>query len=106
MDWAVYGALAFAGVSTLAATGFVAVRALQGWRSFKRFRRRVGRELDRLAELAGITAEQAPTAGHPAQLDESLARLRVTLARFAVLQEAFDEATAAFRRVTAVYPRK
>ena len=106
MDWAVYGALAFAGVSTLAAAGFVAVRAVQGWRSVTRLRRRVGRELDRVAELASITSEQGAATGHPAQLNESLVRLRATLARFALLREAFDEAAAVFRRVTAAYPRK
>jgi hypothetical protein len=90
----------------LAALGYLAVRVLQGWRTLKRFRRHLGKEIAQLADAGERTAEAAARATDTAELDQSLRRLRVTLARFAVLREAFGEATGAVTRVAAVYPRK
>ena len=83
-----------------------ACRILQGWRTLKRFRRHLGKELDELADAGERTAEAAARATDTTELDQSLGRLRVTLARFAVLREALDEATGAVGRFAAVYPRK
>jgi len=106
MNWAVYGALIAGFLAVSGAIAFLVVRILQGRRALKRFRRQLGKELERLADLGEQTAEKVETATDTAELDESLGRLRVTLARFAVLRAALDEATGAVARVTAVYPRK
>ena len=106
VDWAIWTALIVGALAVLAALGYLAVRVLQGWRTVKRFRRHLGKELERLADTAERTAEAAARATDTTELDQSLSRLRVTLARFAVLREAFGEATGAVTRLTAVYPRK
>jgi hypothetical protein len=106
VDWAVYAALIVGFLAVAAAVGFLGVRLLQAWREFKRFRRHLGRELERLADLGERAAENAGRALDTAELDAGLARLRVTLARFAVLRAAIDEATGTFSRLAAVYPRK
>jgi hypothetical protein len=106
VDWAIYGALIAGFLAVSGAIAFLAVQALQGWRTLKRFRRHLAKELERLADLAEQTAEKVGTATDTAEINESLGRLRVTLNRFAVLRAALDESTAAFARVTAVYPRK
>jgi hypothetical protein len=106
MDWAIYGALIAGFLAVCGGMAFLVVRILQAWRALKRLRRHVGKELDRLAGLAGQTVEKAANATDSTQLTESVGRLRVTLARFAVLRQALDEATAAFGRIAAVYPRK
>jgi len=88
----VYAALAAGVVAVLVALGFLLVRVLQGWRALKRFRRHLGKELERLADLGEAAADKVEAASDTAELNESLARLRVTLARFAVLRAALDEA--------------
>jgi hypothetical protein len=105
-NWAIYGALI---VGFLAATGALAlllVRALEAWRAFKRLRRGIGRELERLADLGEVTADKLGAATDTAKLEPSLAQLRVDLARFAVLRQALDEAQDAFRRIAWIYPSK
>jgi uncharacterized membrane protein YcjF (UPF0283 family) len=106
MDWAIYAALAVGFLAVAAGLGFLVVRVLDAWRAFKRLRRHLGRELDRLADLGERTAENAARATDTSELDASLARLRIALARFALLREAIDEATGTFGRFAAVYPRK
>jgi hypothetical protein len=106
MDWAIYGALIVGFLACAGAIAYLVVRALQAWRSLKRLRRRLGKELDRLARLTEETGESAARASDQAELAESTGRLRVTLARFAVLRSALDEATDAAGRFTSVYPRK
>ena len=98
----VYAALIVGAVAVLAALGFLLVRVLQGWRALKRFRRHLGKELVRLADLGEATADKVEAASDTAELDENLARLRVTLARLAVLRAALDEAVGP---VAAVIPR-
>ena len=93
-------------LAVLASLGFLGVRILQGWRTFKRFRRHLGKELENLADALERMSEAAERASDTSRLDEARARLRVTLARFAVLREAIDEATGACGRFAAVYPRK
>jgi hypothetical protein len=106
VDWAIWIAVIVGALVVLAALGYLGVRVLQAWRTFKRFRRHLGKELERLADAGERMADAAAQATDTAELDRSLGRLRVTLARFAVLREALDEATGAFGRLTAVYPRK
>ena len=104
--WTIWTALIVGGLAVLAALAFLAVRILQGWRTLKRFRRHLGKELGLLADAGERTAEAAARATDTSELDHSLGRLRITLARFALLREALDEATGAVGRFTAVYPRK
>jgi hypothetical protein len=106
VDWAIWMALILGALAVLAALGYLGVRVLQSRRTFKRFRRHLGKELERLADAGERMADAAAGATDTAELERSLRRLRITLARFAVLREALDEATGAFGRFTAVYPRK
>jgi hypothetical protein len=106
VEWTIWTPLIVGAFAVLAALGYLGVCILQGWRTLKRFRRHLGKELAQLADAGERTAEAAARATDTTELDQSLSRLRVTLARFAVLREALDEATGAFGRLTAVYPRK
>jgi hypothetical protein len=106
VTWTIWTALLVGGVAVLAALGFLAVRLLQGWRTLKRFRRHLGKELDRLADTLARTTEATPRATDRTRLDDALGRLRVTLARVAILREALDEATGVVGRLTLFYPRK
>ena len=106
MDWAIYGALIAGSLAVLLAAGLLAVRALQAWRTFKRARRHLAHELERLAGLAEETSRAAERAGDQAKLEASLGRLRIGLAQFAVIRSAVDEVTDAAGRVTGVMPRK
>ena len=105
MDWTIYGALVAGFLSLLGATAYLVVRILQAWRTLKRLRRHVGKELDRLTVLTERTAESAARSADQEKLTESLTRLRVALAQFAVLRGAVDEATSTIDRFTAFYPR-
>ena len=100
--WLIYAALIVGALAVFSASGFLAVRVLQGWRTLKRLRRHLGKELERLADLGEATAEKVEAATDTAELDASLARLRVTLARLAILRAALDEAGGP---VAAVFPR-
>jgi hypothetical protein len=106
MTWTIWIALIVAGLAVLGSLGFLGVRILQGWRTFKRFRRHLGKELENLADALERMTDAAERASDTRRLDEARAKLRVTLARLAVLREAFDEATGGVRRFAAVYPRK
>jgi hypothetical protein len=105
-DWAIYGALIGGVLAGCAAIAYLLVRALEAWRALKRFRRGLGHELERLADLGEVTADKIGTMTDSEQLESSLSRLRVGLARFAVLRGALDEAQDTFERFTLVYPRK
>jgi len=106
VDWAVYGALIAAALAVGGAAAFVVVRGLRAWRDFKRVRRTLVRELERVAEAGERTAAAAERAGDTAELTAALGRLRVTLARFAVLRSAIDEVSDSVAGFTALYPRK
>ena len=105
-NWAIYGALIVGLVAGCAATAYLAVRALEAWRTLKRLRRGLGGELERLADLGEVTADKIGAATDSAKLESSLSGLRVDLARFAVLRRALDEAQDTFKRFALVYPRK
>jgi hypothetical protein len=105
-DWAIYGALIASALLVAGGFAFLAVRVLQGWRSFKRLRRHVFRDLDRLLEKVEATVDFAASASDSSRLDVSIARLRTSLARLAVLRDAFSEATDLVGRVAVFVPRK
>jgi len=105
-NWAIYGALIAGSLAVIAASGFLAVRVLQGWRLVKRLRRHLGKELERLADLGEATADKMAAASDTAEIEASVSRLRVTLARLAVLRAAIDEVRGTFRPIAAVFPRK
>ena len=106
VDWAIYGALIFGGISVIAAASFLVVRALQGWRTLKRFRRQLGRSLQDLADEAEHTGEIVERVSDQRELENTLAHLRVGLATFAVLRTAVEEVSESLTRVASVYPRK
>jgi MFS family permease len=105
-NWAIYGALIVGFLAAVGALALLLVRALEAWRAFKRLRRGIGRELERLADLGEATADKLGTATNTAKLERSLSELRVDLARFAVLRQALDEAQEAFSRIAWIYPSK
>jgi hypothetical protein len=106
MTWTIYGALIAGFLALAGAAAFLVVRLLQAWRAFKRLRRHLGKELDRLGTLMEQTAGSVARASDQTKLEHSLARLRLALARLALLRGAVDEASATFGRFTALYPRK
>jgi hypothetical protein len=106
VTWTIWIALIVGGLAVLAALGFLGVRLLQGWRTLKRFRRHLGKEINGLADALERTSQATARASDRSRLDEARGRLRITLARVAILREALDEATGVFGRLTVFYPRK
>jgi len=106
VNWWIYAALAVSLFAVAGAASFLVVRVLQAWRSFKRLRHRLGRELDQLNELSAKAADGAARAGEQAKLTESLGRLRVSLTQLALLRNALDEATSLFGPLVAFFPRR
>ena len=98
-DWPVYAALIVGALAVFGGVALLAVRALQAWRSFKRLRRHVFRDLDRVAEKVEATLDKIEAASDTSELDASIARLRSSLAQLAVLREAVDEALAVVPRL-------
>ena len=98
-DWLVYAALIVGALAVLSGLALLAVRALQAWRSFKRLRRHVFRDLDGVAEKVEATLDKIAAASDTSELDASIARLRSSLAQLAVLREAVDEALAVVPRL-------
>ena len=105
-NWLIYAALVAGALATFAALLFLAVRILEAWRDFKRLRRHVAKELDRLADAGERLADSTARASDTTRLDERVGHLRATLARYAVLQEAIGEVTGMIGRVTAFIPSK
>jgi uncharacterized membrane protein YcjF (UPF0283 family) len=105
-NWLVYAALIVGALAVLATVALLAVRVLQAWRSFKRLRRHVARELDRLADLGEATAAKVERATDTEELDRSVASLRVSLAQLSVLREALDEVSDTVGHVTGLVPQK
>jgi hypothetical protein len=105
-NWAIWGALAFAVLATSGAAILLALRALRAWRNLKVVRGGFVGRLDELAVAGAATAEKAAAAGDTLELQESVARLRVSLARLSILRDALDEAGDTFGRVTAILPHK
>ncbi len=105
-DWAIWGALIVGAGVVGGAIVFALVRALQGWRDFKRARRHLFRALDELAVKGEQTADRAASLGDTEELHASIERLRNSLAQLAVLRAALEEAQETFGRFAAVMPRR
>ena len=95
--WLIWAALGAGILAVLGALAYLAVRLLQGWRDFKRVRRRVVKALETFTEKAELAAEKAEAAADTEELQERLGRLRRSLAQLAVLRAAVDEARSLFR---------
>jgi hypothetical protein len=106
-DWLVWSALAAAILAVVAAIVRLGVVLLRAYRDFKRSRRALFKELDRVADAAESVASRAEALGAGSErLTHSVERLAVSRRRLNVLRAAIDEATDAAGWVTAVYPRK
>jgi 3-deoxy-D-manno-octulosonic-acid transferase len=98
-DWSIWGALVVGGVAILVATAHVVARSLQAWRSLKRVRRHLVRDLDALAAAAERTAERAAQVSDATRVERSLRRLGRSLAQLAVLRAAMDDVSDAAPRI-------
>jgi hypothetical protein len=106
-EWFIRGALIAGGVVLGLATARLVTQALKTWRDFKRLRRHLVRELDRVATSAEAAAEKiAATETRTHRLEQSIARLNVSIARLRILTDALDEVDATFGRGAWYYPRK
>ena len=95
-DWAIWGALVFAGLAGIGAFALLAARARQTWRGVRDTRRDVVHRLSELARKAEATAETTGVAGDSAELQGSVGRLRVSIARLEILRTALDQARITF----------
>src|SRR3954471_24653360 len=66
-DWAIYVALIVGFLAVAGAVALLVVRALAGWRSLKRLRRGIARELERLPGLRRAAAGKAAAADDTAE---------------------------------------
>jgi hypothetical protein len=105
-DWAIWGALIFAGLAGIGAFALFAARARQTWREVSNTRRDVAHRLGELMRKAEATAEKTAVAGGSAELQESVGRLRVSIARLEILRTALDQARITFGPVTVVVARR
>ena len=105
-DWAVWTALIVALLAGIAALALLVSRSLKVLRAFQEMRRSVVGGLDNFAAKAEAAADKLAVADDTPELQESLARLRVSLARLAVLRGAIDEVDETVARAIAVVPHK
>jgi uncharacterized membrane-anchored protein YhcB (DUF1043 family) len=105
-DWAIWTALIIGTLAGLGALGLLVARSLEAWRALQESRRTVVRELSDFSAKAEAAAEKLAAVDQTAELQESLARLRVSLARLAVLQDAIDEVDETVGRALAFVPHK
>ena len=106
-DWFIWGALIAGGVAIALAIVRLVRQSLQTWRDFKRLRRQLVRELDRVALGAEVAAEKlAATETLSHRLEQSLARLQISIARLRILTDALDEVDSTFGRAAWFFPRK
>jgi 3-deoxy-D-manno-octulosonic-acid transferase len=105
--WFIWGALIAGGVTLALAAARLVTRMLRAWRDFKRLRRHLVRELDRVATSAEAAAEKmAATETRTHRLEQSLGRLNLSIARLRVLTDAIDEVEVTFGRAAWFFPRK
>ena len=90
-DWVVWGALAVAICSGIAAIVVFLVRVREVVRSVKRVRSLAVASLGALDAKVEFAAAKAESAGDTRELRESVARLRRSIARFAILRAAIAE---------------
>jgi hypothetical protein len=105
-DWAIWGALILVALAGIAALGLLVRQTLKAWRALKETRGAVVGGLDEFAARAEAVADKIADGADTAEVQESVARLRVSLARLAVLRAAIDEVDETLARVIAVAPHK
>ena len=105
-DWAIWAVLGVAVLAGIGALVLLAAQALGAWRALKQTRGAIVGGLGEFAAKSEAVADKLAAAGDTPELQESLARLRLSLARLAVLRAAIDEAQETFGRVTVLVPRK
>jgi mevalonate kinase len=99
-DWAIWAALIAGGVALGIAIARLVAQIAGTLRQFKRTRRHLIKELDRVtAGAEAMAANLAVTEDVTGRLEASLARLQVSLARLKVLTDALDEVDAKVRRI-------
>ena len=99
-DWAIWAALIAGAVALGIGIARLVTQIAGTWRQFKRTRRHLIKELDRVtAGAEAMAAKLAATEDVTGRLEASLERLRVSLARLKVLTDALDEVDAMVRRV-------
>jgi hypothetical protein len=95
------------GVAVAFGLTVLAVKALQTWRRFKRFRRTVLRRLGEVsAELSRLEKRSAKAAESAARLDAARARLEASLTAASVLAGAAGESWSLFGRIRGAVPSK
>ena len=93
-DWAVWGALVVAICSGIAGLALVVVRVVEALRALGAVRRSATQALGAITAKAELTATKAEAAGDTRELQETVARIRVSLARVAILRAALERADA------------
>jgi len=104
-DWAIWAALIAGGVAIGISIARLVTQISGTWRQFKRTRRHLLKELERLtAGTEAMAAKLEATEDATGRLETSLRRLQVSLARLGVLTDALDEVDAMLRRVAWLAP--
>jgi phage-related minor tail protein len=103
----VWVALGVSVVATLAAGAFAAVRGLQAWRTFRRFRRKAIATVEAMNRHLDELEQRLAEAGQSAvRLQRARDELQESLDSAAALMHAVGEVRAAARLVTAYVPSK
>jgi hypothetical protein len=103
----VWIALGVSGAFVVAALAFAAVRGLDAWRTFRRFRRRAVDGLGEVTRRIARVERRLETAGETAlRLQRAQAELHDSLAAARVLSSAVAEVRATVSRVTSLVPSK
>ena len=106
-DWAIWAALIAGAVALGIGIARLVAQISGTWRQFRRTRRHLVKELDRLtAGLETMAAKLASTETVTERLEASLARLQVSLAQLQVLRNAIDEVDEAIERRAWFVPRR
>jgi hypothetical protein len=91
-DWAIWGALAVAICSGIAAAVLLFLRVREALRTVKRFRSGLVGSLESLDAKLELATAKAETAGDTRELQATMARLRRSLAQLAILRAALARA--------------
>jgi hypothetical protein len=103
----VWVALGVSVVATLAAGGFAAVRGLEAWRTFRRFRRKAIATMEAMNRHLDELEQRLAEAGQSgARLERARGELQESLESAAVLMDAVRDVRAAVGRITAFVPSK
>jgi hypothetical protein len=103
----VWVALAVGIVTAVAGISFAAVRALHGWRAFRRTFRTATAGLAALEASASAAADRAASLGDgSAKLSDAVQQLERSLAGLRVLTRTAGDVRSGFARVRGAVPRK